>query len=39
MVIDTGVFIEHIRAKDKLKTALYLIPDNIYLDQNPTTLK
>jgi predicted nucleic acid-binding protein len=28
MVIDTGIFIEHLRAKDKLNTSLYLIPDN-----------
>ncbi len=28
MVIDTGVFIEHIRAKDKLKTTLFLLPDS-----------
>ena len=31
MVIDTGLFIEHIRAKDKLNTTLYLIPDNTEL--------
>jgi len=31
MVIDTGIFIEHIRAKDKLNTTLYLIPDNTEL--------
>jgi len=28
MVIDTGVFIEHLRAKDKSKTSLYLIPEH-----------
>ena len=31
MVIDTGVFIEHLRANDKLNTTLYLLPDNIEL--------
>ena len=31
MVIDTGVFIEHIRAKDKLHTTLYLLPDTTEL--------
>jgi len=31
MVIDTGVFIEHLRAKDKFKTSLYLIPENTEL--------
>jgi tRNA(fMet)-specific endonuclease VapC len=31
MVIDTWVFIEHIRAKDKLNTTLYLLPENIEL--------
>ena len=31
MVIDTGAFIEHIRAKDKLHTTLYLLPENIEL--------
>jgi len=31
MVIDTGVFIEHLRAKNKLNTTLYLIPDNTEL--------
>jgi tRNA(fMet)-specific endonuclease VapC len=28
MVIDTGIFIEHLRAKDKLGTMLYKISDN-----------
>ncbi|MDB5125621.1 MAG: type toxin-antitoxin system VapC family toxin [Mucilaginibacter sp.] len=28
MVIDTGIFIEHLRAKDKLNTTLYLLPDD-----------
>ncbi len=28
MVIDTGIFIEHLRAKDKLNTTLYLLPNN-----------
>ena len=31
MVVDTGVFIEHIRAKDKFNTTLYLLPENIEL--------
>jgi len=31
MVIDTGIFIEHLRAKDKLHTTLYLLPENIDL--------
>ena len=28
MVIDTSIFIEFLRAKDKTKTALFLIPDD-----------
>jgi tRNA(fMet)-specific endonuclease VapC len=28
MVIDTSIFIEHLRAKDKLTTTLYQIADN-----------
>jgi predicted nucleic acid-binding protein len=28
MVIDTGIFIEHLRARDKLATTLYRISDN-----------
>jgi tRNA(fMet)-specific endonuclease VapC len=28
MVIDTGLFIEHIRAKNKLNTTLYLLPES-----------
>ena len=31
MVIDTGIFIEHLRAKNKLKTRLYLLPSNAEL--------
>lgn len=33
MVIDTGIFIEFLRAKDKTKTALYKLPDeaNIFI--------
>ena len=31
MVIDTGLFIEHLRAKDKLRTTLYLLPENTEL--------
>lgn len=29
MVIDTGVFIEHLRAPDKSNTTLYLLPKNL----------
>ena len=29
MVADTGIFIEHLRAKDKLSTTLYKIAENI----------
>ncbi|MCR8557039.1 type II toxin-antitoxin system VapC family toxin [Mucilaginibacter sp. BJC16-A38] len=28
MVVDTGILIEHLRAKNKLATSLYLIPDD-----------
>lgn len=28
MVADTGIFIEHLRAKDKLSTTLYKISEN-----------
>jgi len=28
MVVDTSVIIEHLRAKNKLATTLYLLPDN-----------
>ncbi len=28
MVIDTSIFIEHLRAKEKKRTQLYLLPDN-----------
>ena len=28
MVVDTSIFIEFLRAKDKTKTTLFLIPDN-----------
>jgi len=38
MVIDTGLFIEHIRAKDKLNTTLYLIPDNTELFVSSITM-
>ncbi|MDB5155994.1 MAG: type toxin-antitoxin system VapC family toxin [Mucilaginibacter sp.] len=31
MVIDTGIFIEHLRAKDKLGTTLYKLSDNTAL--------
>ena len=28
MLVDTSIFIEFLRAKDKTKTALYMIPDD-----------
>ena len=28
MVVDTSIFIEFLRAKDKTTTALFLMPDN-----------
>ncbi|PIY03022.1 MAG: hypothetical protein COZ21_11135 [Bacteroidetes bacterium CG_4_10_14_3_um_filter_31_20] len=28
MVVDTSIFIEHLRAKDKTKTTLFSIPEN-----------
>jgi tRNA(fMet)-specific endonuclease VapC len=31
MVIDTSIFIEHLRAKDKLSTTLYLLSNDIKL--------
>lgn len=31
MVVDTGVFIDHLRAKDKFSTLLYHISDNVPL--------
>ncbi|HMG11107.1 MAG TPA: type II toxin-antitoxin system VapC family toxin [Mucilaginibacter sp.] len=31
MVIDTGIFIEHLRAKDKRKTSLYNLPSDVEL--------
>lgn len=38
MVIDTGVFIEHIRSKDKLHTTLYLLPENIELSVSSVSM-
>jgi tRNA(fMet)-specific endonuclease VapC len=38
MVIDTGIFIEHLRAKDKLHTTLYLIPENMELSISAVSL-
>lgn len=38
MVIDTGIFIEHLRAKDKFKTALYLIPENTEISISSVSL-
>lgn len=31
MVVDTNIFIEHLRAKDKTKTTLFSIQDNVYI--------
>lgn len=31
MVIDTGIFIDHLRAKNKLKTKLYNLPSDVEL--------
>ena len=38
MVIDTGIFIEHLRAKDKFRTTLYLFSDNSELFISSVTL-
>jgi predicted nucleic acid-binding protein len=38
MVIDTGIFIEHLRATDKLSTSLYGISDNSSLFISAVTL-
>ena len=38
MVIDTSVFIEHLRAKDKFKTILYNLPSNVELFVSPVSL-
>jgi predicted nucleic acid-binding protein len=38
MVIDTRIFIEHLRAKDKLSTTLYLFPDNVELFISSVTM-
>jgi tRNA(fMet)-specific endonuclease VapC len=38
MVIDTGIFIEHLRAKDKLNTTLYLLPDHTALFISSVTI-
>lgn len=38
MVIDTGVFIEHIRSKDKLNTTLYRLPENIELSVSSVSM-
>ena len=38
MVVDTGVFIDYLRAKDKSKTVLQNLPDNLELYISPITL-
>lgn len=38
MVIDTGIFIEHLRAKNKLETVLAKIPDDTLLCVSSVTL-
>jgi len=38
MVADTGIFIEHLRAKDKLSTTLYKISENIDVYISAVTL-
>jgi len=38
MVIDTGIFIEHLRAKNKLETVLSKIPDDTILCVSSVTL-
>lgn len=38
MVADTGVFIEHLRAKDKLSTTLYKLADGVEIYLSSVTL-
>ena len=38
MVVDTGIFIEYLRAKDKIKTTLYSLPDEIEIAVSVITL-
>ncbi|MDB5023327.1 MAG: type toxin-antitoxin system VapC family toxin [Mucilaginibacter sp.] len=38
MVIDTGIFIEHLRAKDKLKSTLYNLPSDVEFFISSVTL-
>jgi len=38
MVIDTGIFIEHLRSKDKTSTTLYNIPDSVDLYTSSVSL-
>ena len=38
MVVDTGVLIDHLRAKEKLSTLLYRISDNVPLYISAVTL-
>ena len=38
LVVDTNIFIEHLRAKDKTKTALYKISANPHLQISSVTL-
>jgi predicted nucleic acid-binding protein len=38
MVVDTGIFIEYLRAKDKTKTTLYSLPDETVIFISVITL-
>lgn len=38
MVADTGIFIEHLRAKDKLSTTLYKISENTVIYMSAVTI-
>jgi len=38
MVVDTSIFIEYLRAKDKTKTELYLIADDVQIYISSVTL-
>lgn len=38
MVVDTSIFIDYLRAKNKTKTELYLIPDNSTLYVSAVTI-
>lgn len=38
MVVDTNIFIEYLRAKDKLNTILLKLPDNIEMSISSITV-